>query len=161
MSSGYMYAAQGAFQIMSGLQQAEMMRESGKLAREIAEMNARFAEIDAYEAEKFSLTESARYQSKVDQTVSDQRTGMAAQNIDITSGTAAAIQEETKLTGFLNTLDIEAQGRARAMGLRRQAGNIRMGGSQSNAQADLNAGATVRGSLISGLQSGISAYERF
>lgn len=161
MASGYLYAAQGAFQIASGLQQAELMRESGRLARDIAEINAKYAEIDAYEAEKFGLTEAARYQSKVNSTVSDQRTIMAAQGVDITSGTAAAIQEETKLTGFLNTLDIQAQGRARAMGLRRQASNIRLGGNQQLAQSELDAGSTVRGSTIGAVRSGLSAYERF
>lgn len=161
MASGYVYAAQAAFEIMSGLQQAELMRESGRLAQDIANMNAQFAEIDAYEAEKFGQTEAARYQTQIDSTVSDQRTIMGAQGVDLTSGTAAAIQQETKLTGFLNTLDIQAQARARALGIKRQASNIRLGGSQAMAQSELNASATTRGAIIGGARSAISGYERF
>lgn len=161
MASGYAYAATGAFQIVSGLQQAELMRESGRFAQQVAEMNAQYAELDAYEAEKFALTESARYQTQIDSTISDQRTMLAAEGVDITSGTAKAIQEETKLTGFLNTLDIEAQGRAKAMGLRRQAASFRIGGAQNVAQANINASATRANAVVGGIGSGLNAYDRW
>ena len=160
-ASGYAYAATGAFQLWSGIKQADLMRESGELTRQIAEMNAQYAELDAWEAEIFGATEAARYQTEVEKTISDQRTILAAQDVNITSGTAAELVEETKLTGFLNSLDIEAQGRAKAMGLRREAANFRIGGAQSAAQAELNAGASLRSGVIGAAQSGISAYERF
>lgn len=156
------YAAAGiaAYQIWSGLQQAESIRESAKLTKEISEMNAKYAEIDAYEAEKSGYGDTARYQTTIDNTIADQRTGYAAQNVDVNFGTAAEVQADTKLTGFLNQLDIQKQARAKALGYKREARQIRLQGSMGNIQARSNASATVTTGLIHGANTALSGYDR-
>lgn len=158
--AGAGYAALAGVQIWSGLQQAEMIREQSKLTQRISELNALFAEQDAYEAEKAGESEAARYQTTIDQTVGDQRTTMAAQGVDINFGTAAALQEETRLTGFLNTIDIKNQARAKALGYKQQARNIRLNGAMGASQAEMNASAAVTSGLMGAAATGISAYKR-
>ena len=159
--SPYAYAGMAAFQVVTGLQQADLMRESNAIAQRIAAMNAEYAEHDAWEVAKFGETQAARYQTEIDGTIATQRANMAAADVDITSGTAKEIQEETRLTGFLNTLDIKAEGQSKAMGLRREAASIRMGAAQRTAQTELDASSTTRTAMIGAAQSGISAYNRW
>ena len=159
--SPYAYAGLAAFQVVTGLQQADLMREANQVTQRIAEMNAAYAEHDAWEVAKYGETQAARYQTDIDQTIATQRTVMAAQGVDTTSGTAKEIQEETRLTGFLNTLDIKSQAQSKAMGIRREASNIRLNAAQRTAQTELDASSTTRSAMIGGVQSGISAYNRW
>lgn len=155
------YAAIGGLQMWSALQQADQIRANARLQERIGRMNARFAEIDAYEAEKMGFSESARYQNVVDDIISDQRTIMAANNIDITTGTAKELQEESRLTGFLNQLDVQKNARAKALGLKVEASNIRLGNSMTGIQSEINAGATTRAGIMDAARYGVEAYRRF
>ncbi len=152
--------ALAAFQLASSLNQAEAIRSQARLTKEIAEFNAQFAELDAFRTEQYGEAEVARYQSEIDKTVGEQRVAYAASGVDVTSGTAAAIQAETKLTGFLNQLDIRSQAQAKALGYKREALGIRLRAITGESQASLNANATEVAGGISALQTGISGYRR-
>jgi len=152
--------ALAAFQLASSLNQAEAIRSQARLTKEIAEFNAQFAELDAFRTEQYGETEVARYQSEIDKTVGEQRVAYAASGVDVTSGTAAAIQAETKLTGFLNQLDIRSQAQAKALGYKREALGIRLRAITGESQASLNANATEVAGGIGALQTGISGYRR-
>ena len=65
--------AMAAFQVWSGIQQGAMIRRQSKISQQLAEMNAKFAEYDAWEAEKAGYSEMARYQTMIDSTVAQQR----------------------------------------------------------------------------------------
>jgi hypothetical protein len=157
---GVVAAGVAAYQIAEGLQNAEMIREQGKLQKEINEMNAKYAEIDAYEAEKFGFTQAAAYKKQESQTISSQRVAMAAANVDVNSGTAAEIQAETRLTGFLNTIDIQNAGRARAAGIKREASNTRLNGAMGQAQTNIAAADAQRAGFGEAIKTGVSAYTR-
>lgn len=161
MSAAVAYAALAGFEVISGLQQAELIRNQARLTQAMGEMNAKFAELDAYEAEKFGYTQSAEYQKEIDATISQQRAAYMDQGIDVNFGTAAEVQQETRLTGFLNKLALQRQARARAMGIKTQASNLRLGATMTGAQADINSRAAVAQGVIGGAKAGISAYERF
>lgn len=131
------------FQLWSSFQQAEMIRQQAQLTEQINEMNAKFDELEAWEVEKGAHTRAARYQATVDATISQQREAYAAQNVDPNFGTALAIQEESRLTGLLNQLDIIEQGHRSAMGLRNQARNRRLGSYMGELQSEAAARGTV------------------
>lgn len=152
--------ALAAFQVISAGQQAELQVRAGELDNKIAEMNARFIEQDAFEAESLGLTRAARYQNVIDATISDQRLAFASEDVDVSTGTAAAIQRETKLIGTLNILDIQRSGRLKALGLRDQASNVRLGGQFRLAQSVSDAAGTRAAGIGRGIQTGISAYSR-
>lgn len=151
-------AALAAFQLVSSIQQAEAIRGQARLQKEIAEFNAQFAELDAYRTEQYGETEVARYQNEIDATVGNQRVAYAASGVDVTSGTAAAIQAETKLTGFLNQLDIRTQAQSKALGYKREAMNIRLQGITGQSQASLNANAVETAGIIGAVPGAISGY---
>lgn len=159
-ASGYAMAGIAAFQVWSGLQQAQMIRAQGKINEHIANVNAKYIEKEAWEAEQFGFTVSARYQANVDQVLADQRTVFEASGIDPDSGTAGELVEETKLNAFLNTLDIQKQARKRALGLKFQASNVRLGAFSSQLQSEINASATERTAIINAANTGLSGYLR-
>lgn len=159
MAAGAAFAALGGFQLWSGLQQAELIMGSARLTNQINEANARFIELDAYEAEKFGYTQSARYQATIDKVLAQQKSAFAASDTDFTSGVAAELQAETKLVGFLNVIDLQNEARKRALGLKTQASNVRLGIGITNAQAQMNAFAAQVGGITGAARSGLAAYD--
>lgn len=153
-------AGLGAFQVISGFHQADSIRRQASITKKINEMNAQFIEVDAYEAEKFGFTEAAAYQTDIDQTIGSQRAGYAGQNVDVNFGTAAEVQGETQLTGFLNIIDIKARARAKSLGLKRDAITMRLNGQMQGQQAAIQAGNAQLQGITNAAQVGISAYAR-
>lgn len=131
-----------AFQLWSSYQQSESIRSSARLTARINELNANFIEMDAINAEKQGFSESARYQSIIDKTIGSQRASFAGQGVDVSFGTAAQVQAETRLVGFLNRMDIETAARNRALGLRIEASNVRLGASMQQIQSSIDAQST-------------------
>ncbi|MFM6930406.1 MAG: hypothetical protein ACKOX6_18225 [Bdellovibrio sp.] len=160
MAAGYAYAGLAAYQIVSGFQQAELVRENAKLSREIGEMNAEAAELDAYNAEKDGMTQENRYQSVIDQTIGAQNVIFAANDVDANFGTAAELQAESKLTGALNQMDIRARAQAEALGYKNQAKNIRLQSYMNSLQSDVQATSIQNASIINAASTGLSGYEK-
>lgn len=160
MGPAIAYGAMAGLQIAGGLYQAQMIRMQSDMQSRINEMNAKYAEIDAYETEKFGDTEAAAYQVNIDQTVGEQTAGYAAQDVDVNFGTAADVIKETKTTGFLNQLEIRKQARAKAMGLRREAGNIRLNGGMQSDVANLQARSAQTAGFMQAGVTGLSFYTR-
>jgi hypothetical protein len=135
-----------AFNIYSGREEAKGIAQQAQLAQDIADMNAEFIDLDAWEAEKFGYTQEARYGAIIDKTIASQRVSLAASDVDVNSATAKAVQDETRLIGQLNVIDIQRQARAKARGLKLEASNLRLGSSFSQTQARSNASAAeIRG----------------
>jgi len=155
------YAALAGLQVAVGLQQSEMMRMSADTARQIAELNAKWAEIDAWETEKFGDTQAAALQKEIDQVLGAQKVAMAAQDIDINFGTAAQIRKESETNAFLNLVDVKNAAHAKALGLKREARMMRMGANVQQSQAEINARGAVMGGLLSAAGTGITGYARY
>lgn len=148
------------YSVYASNNQANAMHDAGVAQRRIADMNAKYAELDAYNAIQDGYTESNRYQENIDKTVGVQKTTLASQNVDVTFGTAADIQTDTKLTGYLNQLDILNQANSKALGLRHQSANYQASGRAAQDQAEMNANATRNAGLISAVATGYSGYQR-
>lgn len=155
------YAVLAGYQILSGMQQADAIRENAKITKQINELNAQYAEVDAWNAEQTGATEESRYQTTIDKTLAAQKVGLAAQDVDVNFGTAAEIQAETKLTGFLNQLDIRNQAHAKALGYTAQARNYRMGGAMQSIEAEAKATATRNTAIIGGASTSLTGYEKY
>ncbi len=145
-------------QMFSGLKQADDIRAANELNRMLDEMQAGWLERDAWDAEKYGYTASSRYQTMIDGVVGDQRVAYAAGGVDVNSGTAAAIQEEAKLTGFLNQLDIQNQAFAQAKGIKQQAMGLRFGAKVRSGQAESQANATVNAGMLNAGRTLASGY---
>jgi hypothetical protein len=149
-----------ALQAYSGMQQAEGIRRQAELQQELSDMNAKYAEIDAWEAEKFGHTQAAAYAKNIDQTVGEQRVGYAAQNVDVNFGTAKEVQNEARLTGYLNTMEIQNQARKKAYGLKIEASNLRLGGTMHMIQSRMDEASAQRTGIINAATTGLSLYQR-
>lgn len=148
------------FQVVNGAQQAELVRDQGRLTKEIADMNAEFAEVDAWNAEKQGDTNVARYEGQVEQTLSAQRTAFAAKDVDITYGSAAEVVKDTKLAGFLNVLDIKNQAHNQALGYKNQARQFTMAGITGESQSAINAGGIKSASIMNAGSTALSGYSK-
>jgi len=145
-------------QLWQANQQAEEIRSNARFTKQIADMNAQFAEVDAFKAEEQGLTLAARYQSGVDKVLSDQRVAMASSNIDVNYGTAKAFEAESRLNGFLNQLDMKNQAHAQALGYTREARSTRFQGNQAVAQGDINARAMMSAGILNAATTAVKGY---
>ena len=157
----YVFVGVAAFQLVSGLQQAETIRENGKLTREIADMNAEFAEIDSFHAEQDGGTQAAAYEGKADMVQSDQVAAYAAKDVDASFGTAAEVIADSKLATFLNVVDIKNQAHRKALGYKEQARQYVTGGALASAQANINASATQNSAVIGAATTAASGYSKY
>lgn len=151
--------AQGGLQLWSGYQQAELIEGQTDLQQDINDLNAQYVEYDAWEAERFGYTQAARYSGVVDSVVGSQRAGYAAEGVDVNFGTAAQVQEDSRLNAHLNALDIQKAARAKARGLRVEASNIRLQGELLGIEGDLTATSRETAGIFGFLGSGARAYQ--
>jgi hypothetical protein len=155
-----LYAGLAAIQLIGGYQQGEMLRSQAKLKQKIDEENAQEMEQFAFESEAAGDAQAARYSSVIDSTVAEQRSGYAAQGVDVNYGSAAEVQADTKITGLMNVLDIQREAREKGLGLRRQARLTRIGSGFSNIDAQMQAGAAEFNGLTSAAATGLSGYSK-
>lgn len=156
----YAYAALAGLQLAGGYFASQNMRETAKLNQEISDMNAEFAELDAYDAVTEGFTQQARYQAVIDETLGEQQLIQTAQDIDVNYGSASAVREETKFTAELNLMEIQKQAQEKALGYKSQARNIKSQASLDRADADAKAGQVMFNSVVGAAQTGISGYKR-
>ncbi len=149
-----------AIQAWSGLQQADTIRQNGRLQKMIDDQNEKYAEIDQFNARKAGYSEAARYGSVVDQTIGKERAGYAAQKVDLNYGSAKQVQTDNQVIGFLNNLDLQKQARDKAAGYQREAMNIRVNSTFKEMQSGLDASAAASHGFMSALSTGVSGYSR-
>lgn len=140
-------AGLAGFQIISGLQQSEMIRMQADIQRDIDAFNAELAEEDAWRIEQFGQTQVARYQSEIDQAEGTARVRAAAVGADITEGSLSEITQENFDIGFLNKLEIENQAREQALGYRKQISSARMQSTLNYGQAQVQARSVIGGAI--------------
>lgn len=153
------YAALAGFQIISGLQQAEMVGTQASLQKEIDDFNAEMAEFDAWRAQGFGQTQMAIYQTQLDQAKAAGRVSAAGAGVKL-EGSLGELAAEQEMVGLANMLDIENQTRERALGYRRQANSIRMGSAMTQAQARTQQAAIIGGSIANAAATGIKGMEK-
>jgi len=153
--------------VMMGMQVAnayfasEVTKKASKVNREIAEMNAQFAELDAYDAKLEGETQKAKYQSIVDKTLSEQQAALTSAGVDVTFGSAAEIQKETRFISELNMMEIDKRAEEQALGYRQEARGIRLQSFLGGIQASNRASSIMRQGLTSAAKTGVSGYGKW
>jgi len=160
MAAGALFAAQAGLQLAGGYFAAQNLKETAALNRDIGEMNAQFAEIDAYKAERLGESQAAQYQTVIDKTIGAQQAKLTASGVDVGFGSASTIQHESEFVGRLNQMEIERRADMQAAGLKVQARNYRLGGNLQKLQGDIQASQVLFQGITSATQSGITGYER-
>lgn len=130
--------------------QSKAMREQANQEAALAEFNAKVADAQAEDALRRGEEYAGQFRKEVSGLIGKQRVGIAGQGIDVSTGTAADIQRETKLMGEEDASKIISNSWREAMGLRIQAQNYRMGGKNAYNAGMNQAGNTM---LSGGLQA--------
>lgn len=154
------YLALAAAQLAGGYQQADLIKKSADVQASVNDMNAKYDELNAFRANAAGQSEAARYADIENATLGGQRTALAGANVDVGYGTAKDIQTDTKVTALVNTLELQKQGRDKAMGYNVQAINTRLGGQMAQLQGQMDAGAAQNRGLMSAASTAVSGYER-
>lgn len=133
----------GAMSQLSGSKKtAVALVSAGKAQRQLADYNAEVAEMQANDALARGAEEEARHRVNVRRMVGSQRAGLAAQGVDISSGSALDIQADTAQMGELDALTIRANAAREAWGFKVQAVDLRQRGLIAEQTGYMNAEAT-------------------
>lgn len=104
-------------QIYGAQVQSEAIRAKADFDAAQAEINAKFAEMEAKEVINAGDRQAREYRKKVRQTAGAQRAALAASGVDVDVGTAAQLQRETAETGALDVMAIKNNAWRQAFGL--------------------------------------------
>lgn len=154
----YAYLALAGLQAVGGFQQADITRRNGDLQNDVADMNAKYAELDAYNSISAGQTGAAKYDSTVNQTIGADRAALAGENVDVKYGTAKDIESDNKIAAQTNVLQIQRQAQNQAVGYQTQAINLRLGGHMTQLQSGLNAASQESAGIMKAISTGIAGY---
>jgi hypothetical protein len=152
------YMALAGLQLYGSYQMSNITRQNGELQNNIAQFNSQFAELDAFNARATGQTNAARYGEQIDETQGADKAAEAGAGISIGYGTAADVDADNKIAGQTNVLQIQRAAQNQAVGYENQAINIRLGGSQTQLQSDLNASAQQESGVINAASSTVAGY---
>jgi hypothetical protein len=140
--------------LTSGFLGAGAANAQGRIQQRTAELNAQFAELRARDAIKRGEKEVKRFQQASKQLVGRQRVALAAQGIDVSTGSAREIQEEVATATTEDILEIRNNAWREAFGFRFEAENIRSEGALARLQGSSQATASL-------LTGGLGALDAF
>lgn len=144
-------AAAFALTAGSGAVQSYNQAKAGRENQRIDEYNAKVSDLQATDAIQRGENDSLKQRAIAKRAIGRQRAALAASGMDINSGTASDIQDETHALGELDALTIRNNAAREAWGYRVQAKGRRMQGSIDRSQADRAATGTL-------LTTGADAY---
>lgn len=153
----WQYAAMAGLQVWSSLQQAQMIKEQGKLNAEIAKINQDALMIDAFNAQADGMTQVGRYQNVIDSITATQDLAMAVSDIDAGFGTAAQIAQSSKVNALFNKMEITKAANNRARGIESQARNMGIQSMINRSQVNLAANATIQAGVMRAAYTGLNA----
>jgi hypothetical protein len=145
---------QGFGQVGGAFAQSNAYQAQGNYESYLAEVNSKLLGQQFQETIKKGNEESSAYSKKVKGLVGSQRTALAAQGIDIGSGSAADIQKETREMGAEDAMRIKNNAYQEAFGYKVQSINTAAQGRFTSSTAGFNS----RQSLLAG---GLSAASSF
>jgi hypothetical protein len=122
---------------------AGAQRASGKAQQRLAEYNAQVGEVQADDAIARGREDEGRHRVAVRGLIGSQRAALAASGVDVNSGTASEIQEDTARQGELDALTIRLNAAREAWGYKVQAGDSRARGAYARAEGNMQALGTI------------------
>ena len=147
-------AVMGFSQIGGAIAQSSAARTQGEFQQLQAEINARFAEIEAADTIRRGDKESKEHQKKVRKAVGSQRAVLAAQGVQVDADTALDLQKETAEVGALDAQTIKHNAWRQAFGFKQEALASRFQGRFDRMTAENRS----RNTLITGGLNAISSF---
>lgn len=138
----------------SALYQHKKGREAAKGAERMAEFEASLLDSQADDAIARGAEEEAKFRAGVKKLKGSQRVALASQGIDINTGSALAVQEETEVLSELDALTIRNNARREAWGFKTQ-GQLTRAAGFGQAQSIRNQATST---LLTGVAGAASTY---
>lgn len=135
--------AGGGLGLYGSAKQAHAMRKQGDYQKDMYDFNSKIANVQAKDAIYRGDKEAKQYVAKAQQAVGTQRATLAAQGVDVSSGSALDIQEETAGQGALGALTIRNNAWREAWGYKVQSENYAQQGFLAREAAQSGARATM------------------
>jgi len=143
-----------AISLVGGMMGAQNAKQEGAFNAGMLKRNAELKEQTAQET-LFAGDTSADWQRvRTGQAVGTQRAVQAANGIDVNSGSAAQLQDDTAMIGELDALTIQNNAAREAYGYRIQADQDRM----NAVQTVTNAGNKATGSILGGIGGAFGSF---
>lgn len=140
--------------LVGGMMGAQSANQQGDFQSGLLTQNAAFKNQAATETEMAGDTAADWQRVRTGQAVGTQRTAQAANGIDVNSGSAAQLQDDTSMLGELDALTIQNNAAREAYGYRVQAGQ-----DMKNArQALTNAKSAATGSILGGFGNAFGSF---
>lgn len=123
--------------------QAYTERKANKLNAQLAEQNARIAQIKADDARNRGQVAADRVRAQAGQDMATQRTAFAGNNVRVDQGSAASIVADTAYIGELDAMTIENNAAREAFGFESDAFNSEFEADRYDTMADMQPTATL------------------
>lgn len=121
--------ALGAYGQVKAGQQQKVAGEAGAAASEsqaqLAEYNAGISDLQAQDAVERGAQEENRYRTQIRAAIGSQRSGQAANNVDVGFGSSVDVQADAAFLGELDALTIRTNAAREAWGYKVQATDFR------------------------------------
>jgi hypothetical protein len=144
--------------LATSISQAGAQRAQGEYQNEMFKINAKFAELQAKDAIDRGDAESDALRKNAKRLIGAQRVSLAAQGIEVDSGTAAAIQEDTARLSELDALQIRNNAWREAWGFKVQAQDFRNQGLMARDAARTQSNMTLVTGGINAVGTGYQAF---
>lgn len=116
------YAGLGAY---GSMQQAKAAKQEGEYTAKMLEINAGIADAQAKDALEIGEDQESRHQAEVRKLIGEQRVSFAGSGVDISSGSALDVLEDTSFLGELDRATIANNARREAWGFTVQGTDLR------------------------------------
>jgi hypothetical protein len=148
--------AQGLNSISSGISQSASARAQGDFQKQQYDTNARLADLNASDAIARGEVDAGKHEAQTRGLAGSQRAALAAQGIDVDSGSAADVQKDTATLGALDATTIKNNAWREAWGYKVQAANSTAQGAMAKSAGDFSA----TSSLLTGGMNAVSSFGR-
>jgi len=153
--------ASAATSAMGQYRQAGAITEQGQYAAQAALQNATLAKAQATDATTRGAYAESLQRQGTRQLIGSQRAALAAQGVDIGSGTALDVQSSTAYLGELDALMVRNNAAREAWGYQVEAGGYTQQAQMAKAQAE-NTAAGMRGQAFNTLLTGaLDTYGKY
>lgn len=159
--SGITNIGSGISQMIQARTEAANIKAKAQMQERMYELNSEIAEMQADEAIRIGDEQARQIKLQNRQVIGSQRVNLAAQGIEIDSGSALQIQEDTAVLGELDALTIRHNAAKQAMGYEMEASQASLNGTLSRLSGDLSAGTTLTRGYSQAIGSAANAATSF
>ena len=146
---------QGGLSINQANQQAKSLRAQAAYQASMAEVNAQFSEMQANDVMRRGKQEATAVRKEGQKIIGAQRAALAAQGIEVDTGSAAELQEETAMLSAEQAVKVQNNAWREAWGYKTQAAQMRSAARFGQIEAAMKVQSTL---MTGGIQAANQVY---